>query len=645
MSFLKNIKGAIPALVAVLIAALVFFALYNVMVIGDNNTVIKSKTIGNITEFDDKIIVSQGEKLVQTYKENDLNYHQLGFNVRAVTDSAKVKVEISNQKSTQVITLKKADLIEGYTYVELDDRIKLSAEWLIVTFFVEEGTFEFMANKSIEIIDSSCMVDGKSCEKNVAIDLRTFKGDSGDSTYVVLAIVSILFLLSLVLIIKINLLKTEALVAFVLMFFCIICIFVFPPFTVPDEGTHYRSVYHMSNIIMLDFEDAQGSLQMRNCDYEFYNHGRNSLHDQKFINEENFDKVFTKDTQVIKTPLEYMTKSFIPHFAPGLGLAVARIIRLGPYWACQLARLFNAVMCIIFIYFSLKIIPYGKLALSAIALLPMSLHIMGSCSYDAFSLGGTMLIFAYILHLMYSDKKTGWKQFLLLGIMIIFVIPQKIVYIGIAALVLIIPREKFERPKRHFALKCCLAILALISIFVFQFSSTDKLVSGTVTYSGAEGYCIAYILSNPLQIIKMLFKTIIFQGDFYLKSLIAFFGWFELEPTWFMVVPYVVVLALSFMRVDGEPIALKWPEKLYSLIMFGISFLLIELLLLIDWTHMGSEIVLGVQGRYFIPALPALFLFARNNSVVLCKNFHKKLIFLISLLNSGIFVYCVAVVV
>ena len=40
------------------------------------------------------------------------------------------------------------EFLKNPKIVELDDRIKLSADWLIVTFFVEEGTFEFMANKS-----------------------------------------------------------------------------------------------------------------------------------------------------------------------------------------------------------------------------------------------------------------------------------------------------------------------------------------------------------------------------------------------------------------------------------------------------------------------------------------------------------------
>ena len=73
--------------------------------------------------------------------------------------------------------------------------------------------------------------------------------------------------------------------------------------------------------------------------------------------------------------------------------------------------------------------------------------------------------------------------------------------------------------------------------------------------------------------------------------------------------------------------------------LFGVVFLLIELLLLLDHTYSGSQIILGVQGRYFIPALPLLFLFLRNNTIELKQNFDTKLLYLLSVLNSGIFIY------
>ena len=108
---------------------------------------------------------------------------------------------------------------------------------------------------------------------------------------------------------------------------------------------------------------------------------------------------------------------------------------------------------------------------------------------------------------------------------------------------------------------------------------------------------------------------------------------------WNMAIPYVVVLCLAFMRKSYEPKVMGLAQRSYSLMLFGVVFLLIELLLLLDHTYSGSQIILGVQGRYFIPALPLLFLFLRNNTIELKQNFDTKLLYLLSVLNSGIFIY------
>lgn len=182
--------------------------------------------------------------------------------------------------------------------------------------------------------------------------------------------------------------------------------------------------------------------------------------------------------------------------------------------------------------------------------------------------------------------------------------------------------------------------IALLSVLALQMGNASKAVSETVTNSTAQGFSIGYVLSNPGQMVRMLFKTILQQGDFYVKSLISYFGWFEFQTPWFMAIPYVVLLCIMFMRKEDEPGAMDFVPRVYSLALFGIVFLLIEMLLLIDHTYMGSEIVLGVQGRYFIPALPLLFVFLRNNTISLKKNADIKLLFATAALNGGIFIYC-----
>ena len=638
--FLEKRKGLVLAVTAIVVVVMASFGFYKTNVDDDKQTLIKSNTIGGITSFDDAVELDEGSVLEQSYKCDSLGYKQIGFVAHAADDDAELMVAITDGKHTQNCYFKAADLAAGYTYVNFDDELKNSAQKQVkLSFEVKSGKIVLSANKTVPVADSECLLNGEVVATNVVIDMRTLKEDTGAGKYLIIAAASIAFLVVLLFIIKRKMLSVAGITAVILAFFSIVCISIFSPFTVPDEAAHYRSIYYVSNMMMFNFDDEPGALQMRECDHNYLMSSNNSLYNQSYVSEKGFDEVFVDNTDVITTDKGYMTNKLIPHFAGGLGLSIGRIIGLGPYWAFMLARIFNIAQCILLVYFAIKIIPFGKVAMAAISLLPINLHILASCSYDAFTFGGVVLMFAYILRLMYSEEKVDWKQLLILAVIIIAVVPQKVVYIGVAALLLLIPKDKFAKPKMHFAFKCALGVLAVASILVLQGANSDKVVSNTVTNSTTEGFGIGYVLSHPIQMLGMLFNTIIEQGDFYIKSMISYFGWFEFQTPWFMAIPYVVVLCLAFMRKKDEPKVMGLAQRSYSLILFGIVFLLIELLLLLDHTYAGSGIILGVQGRYFIPALPLLFLFVRNNTIELKQNFDMKLLYLMGVLNSGIFIY------
>lgn len=636
-------KSIIAASVTVLFIAVFSVLMYKTNVEDKNNKPVKSYTIGQINSIDDTVFLEEGQTLVQNYKNVGLNYKEIGFVAHAQTNEAVIEVEISDTKQSQKQVFSQDKLSDGYTYFEIDERLQTSNEAALkIVFYAKKGNLIIAANKSQHVEGSSCYIGENNSDSNIVIDLRTVRQEKSNYKYIIIAAAITAFLAAMAVVIKFIDFNIQGLTAITLSFFCMVCLFIFPPFTVPDEKTHYLSAYHISNLQMLDFSDKENGLVMRECDYEYMESSSNSLYGQWYVTEKGFDKFLAENVQTVTTDYDYMTNKAVPYFFSGLGITAARILGIGSYWTFQLSRLFNAAMCIVLLYFAIKIIPYGKCALAAISLIPMYLHIMASCSYDCFTFGGVTLLFAYIVSLMCTDKKIGWRQLLILTAMIVLVIPQKVVYIGVAAILLLIPKDKFKKPKWHFFFKCCLGGIAVISILLFQVGNASKVVSDVVTNSETAGFSIGYVLNNPVRMVKMLFETVLGLGDFYLKSFISYFGWFEFEAPWFMAVPYVVVLSFAFMRRKGEPAALGIVQRTYSLALFFIVFLLTELLLLLDHTPMDSTMILGVQGRYFLPALPLVFLFARNNTIELNKSFDKKLLFLLSALNGYMFVFCTA---
>ena len=454
--------------------------------------------------------------------------------------------------------------------------------------------------------------------------------------YLMFLAIAVVFIVLIVLFIRKNI-KLEALTAFALIFFGIACMFIFPPATVPDEPSHFRSAYHISNNLMLNFKDEQNGLYMRQEDSDFIRDIPSELQRDNYDYTLNNDYFFCKNSDVVKTGNKYMTGKTVVYIVPAIGITIARLIGLSAYFTFQLGRLFNFALFVIAVYYAIKLMPFGKQMIAVVALIPQNLHIMSSVSYDVFTTSGVLLMFAYIMHIMYSDKKITWKHLLILAVLIVLVVPQKIVYIGVAAIVLIIPKKQFAHPRWHFLFKLGLGVLAVVSIFALQMGNASKMANSVVTYSNAEGYDFGFLISNPIASAKLLFNTFLTQSDFYIKSLIAFFGWFDTEIPWFLTIPVIVVVFVSFMRREGEPASLKIHEKLYALMLFGVVWLFVELILMMDWTPMGSPFVQGVQGRYFIPALPLLFLLFRNDRIVVKKDLSERLILAMSVINAFVF--------
>lgn len=418
--------------------------------------------------------------------------------------------------------------------------------------------------------------------------------------------------------------------------------FVFTPNSVPDEPLHYRTAYHISNQMLFKFGDEQENMIMRAEDNAFITKTSIILSDDQYINVSNNSYLFCKDNKEIRANQTFIENKTLPYVASAIGISIGRIANFSAFWTYQAGRIFNLISFLIFVYFAIKLMPFNKVAIAAVAMLPVNLHIIASVSYDVFTVGGVLLLFAYIMNLRYGQKKIGLKQLGILAIIIALVIPQKVAYIGVAALVLLLPKENFKTPKLHFLFKCLLGLIAIGSILIVQMQNAAKLVADSVTYDeNIAGYNLQYVFAHLGEIAKMLFNTICYKTDFYIKSVTGHFGWFQIEAPWFITIPILMVVAVSFMRKTGEPKAENTLAKLYSLALFVAVFLMVELLMLLDHTVMGSAFVEGVQGRYFIPALPLLFLVLRNNMIQVDNKTDDAVLILMHALNVLNIIFCV----
>jgi uncharacterized membrane protein len=117
----------------------------------------------------------------------------------------------------------------------------------------------------------------------------------------------------------------------------------------------------------------------------------------------------------------------------------------------------------------------------------------------------------------------------------------------------------------------------------------------------------------------------------YAEQFVGWLGWLDTRlPSWLWITYGVVLFGVALL--DGNPhIAMSRLQRLL-LGMIGIgSLLLVMTIGYVMWNQIGSTNIWGIQGRYFIPFAPTLFLVLYN------RRFHLP-----GYLKAALVVFCMA---
>lgn len=380
------------------------------------------------------------------------------------------------------------------------------------------------------------------------------------------------------------------------------------PWSPPDAGAHYLISYKYSNGI-LGYSNDQEWL-FRNNDASFY---RQVWEKEKDPNTEGLfalleDSAFRGiDTGMdgIQLSAEHM-KSYSPlNYLPQIiGLTVGRLLGLGTTPCIYLARLLILLLYIVLSYHAVKTTPVGKIVLAAIALLPMSLMMSSSFSYDAMvilcALNFTASVFSYYKN---GTSKRGligcaiWAAFL------------GAVKGGGYLLLLPLAWILYDRENKKASLQNIVIIIlsGALSYVLFNHILISK--HGLYQFGNGEGEMLSasFAFFHPIQYIFMALKAYVNAFDIVLANMGGYaLGWME------EVIPITVVLGIMavtfvYSTIEKDALPLQSRDKRVMWLVVLISFCLTPVMLL-SWTPVGSPGVGGLQGRYYLPVLPLIIL-------------------------------------
>ena len=426
---------------------------------------------------------------------------------------------------------------------------------------------------------------------------------------------------------------------------------ILPPFSAPDEPRHFVSAYRLSNQIMGKQAVADEAFLSSASDKEkeYIARGGNVLVREQDGREEWYASVgrdsyalmlrelFTKDagsgtTVRFEAPVNTTPVVYLPQ---ALGISFARVLHLGYIPLIYMGRLFNLLAFAGMAWLAVRIMPFKKEMFMAVSLLPMTLHLAASLSYDTSLIGLSLLFFAWCFYLAYEKKQIGIRDTVILGLLLVLLEPCKIVYLPLAGICLLIPASKFGEKKRYWISVAAVIGVMALAIFLINnvvlsawIQDTENIISWE---GGSAGYTIQDILKEPYQAFLIYYETLVTQLDYYQATMLGgYLG--NLDPN--LTVPYFClyllwgILIVSSVRRAEDYTPFKPGQKVWIAVLTLLSFCLVLTSMLLGWTPKGFTYIAGIQGRYFLPILPLILLMIYGDNLTIKRDYSKGIYYL-----------------
>lgn len=346
-----------------------------------------------------------------------------------------------------------------------------------------------------------------------------------------------------------------------------------------------------------------------------------------------------------------------------LGVFLGYCLKLGFAGCLVLGRLFNLAAFVVLSAWAVKKAPFAKALFMGIALLPMTLHLAVSFSRDSLLLGIAFAYTALCLDAAFGPHSTlGWKQLAPLVVLGMILAPAKAVYLPLTALCLLIPAARLGSHPRakqaSFLILCCTVFLLSAARFqLANFLGQNQAVPAAQETSAVQqsaeldtaaadvqagainpdSICFtpSYMLHHPGQTVQLVIRSAIENADHYIKSLVGGnLSYYTLDLGWGWVLLCYALLLLCTVPHSGELLPTAGPRLWMGTVALACCGLAV--LGCISWTPTYYETIYGLQGRYFLPALPALLLALHGNKHMQRQTSTNTLTVYFALVNAGI---------
>lgn len=412
--------------------------------------------------------------------------------------------------------------------------------------------------------------------------------------------------------------------------------FLVPPFNVPDESSHFCKSFEMS---YLKNEDDGGYTKIPKFLDDFCNKYLHSVHLQGtaysginyysdiYLNCDYEDTTELVDVNYSNTkylaPLSYLPSTIV--------ILIGRNIGLSPLLLLLLSRFVDLMIVVIGAYLALKMTPKFQKIFFVVCLFPIFLQQSAAINQDYLTNIACIMFVAYVLKCKYSDKSLDIKDKILLGVLMLVISLCKFGYFPIILTLFLIPSEKFKNKKEALIIKIGFLVFSVILSYLVSSAMAPE-----IDAQDGEHYSLSYILSNPIDTLKIYYNTMVtrIQSDVLISLADGFLYSTVAHKALLSFIVTLCYLLLIFCD-DANDAKLNKKERIILIIPAIMLFGIVYSAAFIGWTTFGSRTIWGIQSRYFIPAVLILYIGISSNILkVESKNKNLMYCYLTILIHS-----------
>ncbi|WPB78938.1 DUF2142 domain-containing protein [Archangium violaceum] len=395
---------------------------------------------------------------------------------------------------------------------------------------------------------------------------------------------------------------------------------VTPPFQNPDESAHYLRAYEISQGHFVNWRGHVGA-DMSCADYVVVakQYGPVANFQQQAVDNLGDPACTVKS---INTAGLYPAPGYL---LSGLMLKVGEWKNWSAPAKLKAARKANGLVGCLFMLVGLLSIQHFRVLFAWACLLPMSFWQRSALSTDSLLLGAAFLFVCWVVRLVEREQRPTRADWAVLLGTAALIGSTKGLYGVICASALVL---LWQRPPEMGFWKwaAMLSTPGLVAIGVA--GAWAKVGDPSLIYLGNganPGAQLAFMGQHPGQFLGILFGQMGVMSKDWFRQMVAFFSWLPLDLgmslTWML-----TGLLIPLLATQTNPFNRPQRAVLLGTVLMGTLASIVPLYL--TYNPPGYQEILGVQGRYFLPLVPLLFMavaFEKRESIQLSPSLRTTL--------------------